>query len=110
MARLTVGDIVIVAFPFSDLTGQKLRPAFVLAKAEFDNFILCQITSKAYSSKKAIKLTPSDFIQGKLPILSFIRPDKLFTADSSIIKKIQGRLSSKKRHAVLAVVQRMFKS
>lgn len=87
MERFEVGNVVLVLFPFSDLKGQKLRPALILAKAEFDNVILCQITSKPYSSKIAIKLTKKDFARGGLPIISFVRPDKLFTAEPSIIQK-----------------------
>ena len=56
MGRFVVGDIVVVSFPFSDLSGQKLRPALVLAHGEFDNLILCQITSRPYTNKPPNKL------------------------------------------------------
>lgn len=108
MERFEVGDIVLVLFPFSDLRGQKLRPALVLAEAEFNNVILCQITSKPYSSKTAIKLTASEFTEGNLPITSYIRPDKLFTAESSIIQKVAGKLNKKKKRSVLTVMRKIF--
>lgn len=76
--------------PFSNLKGQKIRPALVLANVEFDNLILCQITSKSYTSKTAISLGPVDFDKGELPVVSYIRPDKLFTADTNIIKSAVG--------------------
>jgi len=82
MEKLTAGTVVLVTFPFSDLKGQKVRPALVLACAEFDNLILCQITSKTYTSKITIKLTNHDFESGNLPVTSYVRPDKLFTADT----------------------------
>lgn len=108
MERFIVGDIVLVLFPFSNLRGQKLRPALVLARAEFNNVILCQITSKPYSSKTAIKLIVSEFAEGNLPITSYIRPDKLFTAESSIIQKVAGKLNQKKKRFILAVMRKMF--
>lgn len=108
MERFIVGDIVLVLFPFSDLKGQKLRPALVLAQAEFDNVILCQITSKSYSSKTAIKLTAAEFAEGGLPITSYIRPDKLFTAEISIIQKVAGKLNKKKKRIVLTAMRKMF--
>ncbi len=108
MEELAVGDIVLVQFPFSDLKGQKLRPTLVLAKAEFDNVILCQITSKPYSSKIAIMLQEEDFIQGELPITSYIRPDKLFTAEPSIIQKKAGTIRVKKKNAILLAVREIF--
>jgi hypothetical protein len=55
MEGISVRDIVFVAFPFSDLSNHKLRPALVLADAQRGDWILCQITSKSYSDSKAIK-------------------------------------------------------
>lgn len=104
---LRPGSVVLVAFPFSDLKGHKIRPALVLATVEFDNLILCQITSKPYSSKTAIRLESSDFSQGKLPVTSFIRPDKIFTADTSIIKNKAGELVIKKKNMVLQGVRKI---
>lgn len=108
MERLKVGDVVLALFPFSDLKGQKLRPALVLARAEFHNVILCQITSKSYSSKIAIRLTKREFVKGGLPVTSYIRPDKLFTAQVSIIQKVSGKLNREKKKTILATMQKMF--
>lgn len=109
MGKFTVGSVVLVTFPFSNLKGQKIRPALVLAQVEFDNLILCQITSKPYSSKTAIRIEQSDFTEGGLPVVSFVRPDKLFTADSSIIKNTAGTLTPKIRNMILQSISRLFK-
>lgn len=85
MGQFTVGQVVSSAFPFSDLTSRKYRPALIMAIVDFDNLILCQITSKSYSSSMAIRLTQADFTKGSLPITSYLRPDKLFTAEASIV-------------------------
>ncbi|HCS79200.1 TPA: MazF family transcriptional regulator [Patescibacteria group bacterium] len=108
MDEPAVGGIVLVLFPFSNLKGQKLRPALVLAKVEFANYILCQITSRPYSSTTAIKLTQADFVSGGLPVVSFVRPDKLFTADASLVEKVVGKLAQKKRLEILNAVQKIF--
>lgn len=108
MGRFIVGDVVAVKFPFSNLTGQKLRPALVLALAEYENVILCQITSKSYSSKTAIMITEADFNQGSLPVVSYARPDKIFTADKSIISKKLGSLHRLKTEYLLDLVRRQF--
>jgi|SRR3989338_1552435 len=109
MEKFEVGDVVSVTFPFSNLKGQKLRPALVLAEAEFNNLILCQITSKPYSSKIAIYIKPKDFVSGKLPITSYVRPDKLFTADETIIKSTLGQLTPKTRKTILKTIAEIFK-
>ncbi|HSW48395.1 MAG TPA: type II toxin-antitoxin system PemK/MazF family toxin [Candidatus Saccharimonadales bacterium] len=108
MGEFIIGDIVVALFPFSNLKGQKTRPALVLANAEFGNLILCQITSKSYSSKSALKLSREDFSEGSLPSISFIRPDKLFTADTSIIQRVAGKLTASKQRLVAKSVQRLF--
>ncbi len=109
MGKLAVGTVVLVSFPFSNLKGQKVRPALVLADSEFEDYILCQITSKAYSSKKAIPLGITEFSEGSLPVKSFVRPDKLFTADTSIMKGIAGTISSRKINSILKEVRDLFR-
>lgn len=109
MGQFTVGSVVLVTFPFSNLKGQKIRPALVLTKVEFDNLILCQITSKAYTSKTAIAIKEKDFATGSLPVVSFIRPDKLFTADETIIKEVVGQLNSTTKKKILTSVRRLFR-
>ncbi len=108
MGKLAVGSVVLVAFPFSNLKGQKVRPALVLAKVEFGNFILCQITSKPYTSKISICLKPADFATGGLPVVSYVRPDKLFTADTTIIKKTVGQLTATTKNLVLKNIRALF--
>lgn len=108
MEKFIVGNIVSVIFPFSNLKGQKIRPALVLATVEFDNLILCQITSKPYSSKTAIRIQQSDFEEGKLPVVSYARPDKLFTADKSIVKSRLGNLNIKMKGKILQKVRKQF--
>jgi len=85
-----------------------VRPALVLAVVEFDNLILCQITSRPYSSKTAVRMEASDFAKGKLPVVSYVRPDKLFTADTSIIKDSTGELTVKMRNLILQKVRKLF--
>ena len=89
MERFIAGDVVVIPFPYSDLSGAKNRPALVIARVNRD-LILCQITSKANKDEYAIFLESVDFAVGRLPIVSFIRPNKIFTADKSIIIKKTG--------------------
>jgi mRNA interferase MazF len=92
MGNVIKGDVVILPFPFSDLSGSKRRPAFVVADLAGDDCILCQITSKA-NDALAVPLANADFIAGSLPVDSHIRPQKLFTADKNLIVSTAGRVS-----------------
>lgn len=81
MVAPTAGAVVLVPFPFSDLSQTKLRPAVVLADAGRGDWILCQITSNPYVDSRAIEITDSSFDAGSLRITSYARPEKLFTAN-----------------------------
>ncbi|GHV24712.1 mRNA interferase PemK [Spirochaetia bacterium] len=101
MERLVKGDVVVLPFPFSDLSGAKHRPAFVIADLPGDDTIVCQITSRHKSDPLAISLDQFGFVSGSLPHESFIRPNKVFTADKNIILSIAGRLSETKTAEVI---------
>lgn len=85
MGALATGSVILVRFPFSDLSQSKLRPAVVLADCGRGDWLLCQITSNPYSDPRAIRLTDADFQGGSLHTTSFARPTKLFTAHQSLI-------------------------
>jgi mRNA interferase MazF len=90
MEKLVKGDIVVIPFPFSDLSGSKKRPAFVLADLTGDDIILCQITSQHHKDDISVSLVAKDFSSGSLPVDSFIKFTKIFTADKSIIIRKAG--------------------
>jgi len=56
MVTPTIGSIVLIPFPFSDLSQSKLRPTVILANAGKGDWVLCQVTSKAYADPQAIQL------------------------------------------------------
>jgi len=96
MGQFVKGDVVVVPFPFSDLTDTKRRPALVITDLTGDDVILCQITTQNRPDTYSLPLIQSDFIIGSLPQDSFIRPNRLFTGDSQIILKRAGSLSPQK--------------
>lgn len=110
MGTFTAGQVVIVHFPFSDLTASKLRPAVVLAEAGRGDWILCQITSKSYGDTRAIPVDAADFVRGSLRLASYARPGKLFTAHTSLVAGEIGELQLAKfiaiRDAVVQLIQR----
>jgi len=107
MAKFVKGDIVVVPFPFSDLSQAKRRPALVLAELEGDDRILCQITSQLVQDKYAIQLDEDDFAKGSLKRRSNIRPNRIFTADMRIILYRIGHLKADKLDEVIEQVVRI---
>jgi mRNA interferase MazF len=61
MARFVKGDVVVVPFPFSDLTQAKRRPALIISNLDGNDLILCQITSQSIKDNYAISLIDQDF-------------------------------------------------
>ena len=81
MEKFVKGDVVVVPFPFSDLTEAKRRPALVLAELDGEDRILCQITSQHFTDRYAVPINEYDFEEGSLRKISNIRPNRIFTAD-----------------------------
>ena len=104
MGGFVKGDIVIIPFPFTNLSGSKKRPAFVAADLSGDDIIVCQITSKSKFDPLALPLGANDFVSGSLPVDSFIRPNKIFTADKNMILSVAGHLSEDKTLGVLNAI------
>ena len=107
MGALAAGQIVLLPFPFSDLTGSKLRPAMLLASVGRGDWIACQITSNPYGDPRAIPLGVEAFGDGGLQRTSYVRPGKLFTANEALFADSRGALKpemfARVRDAVVAM-------
>jgi len=102
MGGFVKGDIVVINFPFSDLSSAKRRPAFVLSSLEGDDIILCQITTRHNSDKYAIAIEQGDYDEGELSAKSVVRPNKLFTADKNLILYAACKLKKEKVEQVIS--------
>ena len=80
----------------------------IIGLADFDNYILCQITSKKFPSRWAISLTRSNFVKDSLQLDSFIKPDKIYTVEALIIDRLVGRVSANKMAEVRRGLARLF--
>ena len=96
-----VGNVVLVPFPFSDLSSTKLRPALVLADAGLGDRVCVQITSNPFADGRAIRIETPDFRTGSLNRVSYARPGKLFTAHERIFRRSVAHLSESKYRQVL---------
>ena len=104
MVAPAAGAVILVRFPFSDLSQTKLRPAVVLADVGRGDCILCQITSKPYIDASAIELDDAAFASGSLRVISYARPSKLFTANQNLITSQVGNLTPNALRSIAQVV------
>lgn len=110
MEGIVGGDIVVIPFPFSDLSKSKKRPALVIKNLIGDDVILCQITSKEIKDVYSIPLSLDHFAEGTLLKPSNIRPNRIFTADKNIIIKRVGHINKVAFSIVIEKICTLLKS
>lgn len=104
----SAGEVVLVPFPFSDLSQTKVRPAVCLADAGRGDWVLCQITSSPYGDPAAVQLDALDFASGGLLVASYARPGKLFTAHAGLFVRSVGVLTPATYTRLLSAVVAVF--
>lgn len=87
------GDIVLITFPFTDLSGSKLRPAVILTETEEDLTVCFITTQNKWQEETDLILHPSK--TNGLKKESLLRIRKLATIDRKLSKGLLGRLTSK---------------
>src|SRR3989344_8263540 len=85
------GDIILVAFPFTDLTGEKRRPAIVIGASEVPCITLF-ITSRVQGGRLWHVPIAADETSG-LVLPSIIRCDKIASFDMKVVQGQLGRAS-----------------
>lgn len=108
MGKPLIGEVVVVPFPQTNLQTGKRRPALVVADLNGDDLILCQITSQFRSDGYSIPLAVADFERGRLTMNSFIRPNRLFTVEQSVILYAVGKVKNSKLREVRAKICELF--
>lgn len=84
-------EIVLVPFPYSDLSSSKRRPVLILSNNEYNHrfrdIIVCVITSNLFKDEYSVVLDDDDLELGILPEKSVIKCHKLFTIEQSQVIK-----------------------
>ncbi|MFQ5614754.1 MAG: type II toxin-antitoxin system PemK/MazF family toxin [Anaerolineae bacterium] len=89
------GDIVLVPFPFTDLSATKVRPALVVSDSDYEratgNLIVAQITGRMHS-------TPTDYAITGWQDANLLKPSivraKLATLSPSLVRHNPGKLAA----------------
>lgn len=91
-------DIVWVRMPFSDLEGQKARPALVVSRDAYnqahDDVVVCAITANLQSNDYKVGITEKDLDAGKLPLPSMVRADKILQIEKKLIDRTVARVKN----------------
>jgi mRNA interferase MazF len=109
------GEIVLVPFPYSDLSGSKRRLVLVVSNdaynASFPDAVVAVITSKTTKPDiYSLTLESDDLEIGQLPESSLIRVHKLFTIEQSRVIKRFSTLGKAKLREALTLLAQLFDS
>ncbi|MBV6624836.1 MAG: type II toxin-antitoxin system PemK/MazF family toxin [Rivularia sp. (in: Bacteria)] len=96
---LSKGDIVLVQFPFTDLSQTKLRPALILYSNSTTNDVtLCFISSQNVNNltleEFAIKDSDAEFSDTGLRVSSKVRVTRIVTLNNSLVLRRLGKLGN----------------
>jgi mRNA interferase MazF len=85
-------DIVLVPFPYSDLSSSKRRPVLVVSNDDynrrFHDVLVCVITSSPRKDAYSLDIENDDLEIGVIPERSLVKAHKLFTIhQDKVIKK-----------------------
>jgi mRNA interferase MazF len=108
VGKPVAGEIVVLPFPQTNLQLGKRRPALVVVDLPGDDLILCQITSQAHRDSYSIPVDAGEFESGQLSVRSYIRPNRLFTVEQSVILYTAARLTKAKLSETLAKLRQLF--
>ena len=103
-----VGDLVLAPLPFTDLSELKVRPVVVVADVGMRDWIVCQITSRWPERMHRIQIADSDLHNGNIRVISYARPDRIFTLNERVFRRTLGRLTDAKRDEILTAVRGLF--
>lgn len=104
-------DIVLMPFPYSDLTNSKLRPALIISNGKLnktEDRICVLITSMP--TKSGILIDKSSFDSAKLPFKSWVKPHRIFTINERIIRRRLCSINETFYEKVLSVIFDYIKS
>jgi mRNA interferase MazF len=89
------GDLLLVPFPFTDLSAAKRRPVLALTTLDsFGDFIAPPVTSRP-QAEHGVPLITADLVRGHLPAPSWIRTDRIVTLNATLIVKTIGHVSAR---------------
>jgi mRNA interferase MazF len=96
------GDLLLVPFPFTDLSAAKRRPVLALTAADgYGDFIALPVTSRP-QSEHALPITGADLASGSLPVAGWIRTNRVVTLNNRLVVKTLGHAPEHITNAAIA--------
>jgi mRNA interferase MazF len=108
-------DIVLVPFPFSDLSGQKVRPVLILSNDVYNqqsaDAVVCGLTTNLRPAPYTVIITITDVeLPGTLRHTSKIKADTIVSLEQSLLIKQIARLKLSIFNQVIAEITSLIRS
>ncbi len=104
-------SVILIPFPYTDLSGAKKRPALVISSLAFnssnDDVICCLVTSNPEDMQHSIKITNKDMEKGYLEFDSKVKPYRIFTVNKRLIYKFLGKLNLAKSKLIVEEINKI---
>lgn len=111
--RIRRGDVVLLAFPCTDLTGARVRPALVVAGPTGRDIVVASITAQTVRidprAEHLLDQADAEFRQTGLKVSSLIRTNKLATLREDFARRRLGRIGHRTEHAVVRCLRYLFR-
>lgn len=106
------GDVVLVAFPFTNLKGAKQRPVLILSPQHHnmitEDIVVCGITTNLSDETNSVLINQKDMAEGDIHFTSRIKVDKLFTLEQNLIIRKLGRVNATTLTRIKNVIKKLF--
>ena len=103
MGTFVKRDVIVFPFPYSDFSGERRRPALVLADLKGNDIIACMITGQEKEDNYSIELHKSDYADNRTleNDTCYIRPNRLITIDTCVVLYCTARINQSKYDEVI---------
>ena len=109
---LARGDVILISFPFTDLSGQKLRPAVIVGRVSGDDLIVAFVTSRLGGADQQTDVpldqAQADYARSGLRVPSLIRADKLATLQRNLALRRIGSIGPSTEASVARALRYVF--
>jgi len=106
------GSIILIPFPFTDQSGNKVRPALVVSNDVFngggEDVIVCAITSNIQEKPYSVLIDGKYLVKKKLKDKSMIKVDALLRIKKSMIIREIDKIDNRLFSQILKVLKSIF--
>ena len=94
-------DVVLIPFPFSDLSSSKQRHAIVLATVDARQELICMMLTSTFRTDYSVDIQVTDITSAGLPKPTVARTSRLFTITNELVRKKIGEISDSDFKAII---------